>query len=178
MATPDKRQIKTARDLMSSPAITVAPETPVQDLARILRESHISGVPVVDANGAVLGTITEVDMIARNAPLQQPGYIPVLSGVIPIGRGFDEYREQMRQILATNAGELMSDDEPTVVSPDTELGELFRLMQKPEIALLSVVESEQIVGVVTRTDLMLLIEELELELAERDDNHDDNGSAG
>lgn len=170
MDTQDKRRVKQARDIMSSPAITVSPETPIQELARLLRENTISGVPVVDANGGVLGTITELDMIARNAPLKQPRYLPVLSGVIPYGQSYDEYREQMRQILATNAGELMADDPPVIVSPDTELGRLFELMQDPEVALLSVVEQGHIIGVVTRTDLMQLVEELELELVERDDN--------
>lgn len=173
MATPEKRHIKTARDIMTSPAITVTPDTPVQELARVLRENTISGVPVVDGAGRVLGTITEMDMIARNAPLKQPSYVPILSGVLPFGQRYDEYREQMRQILATNAGELMPDDQPVIVSPSTELGKLFDLMQNPELALLPVVENGQLIGVVTRTDLMQLIEELELELVERDDNQTD-----
>jgi len=154
---------------MSSPAITVAPDTPVQELARILRENHISGVPVVNEKNEVLGAVTEVDMIARNAPLKQPRYIPVLSGVIPFGQSYEEYKEQMRQILATDAGELMSDDLPVIVSPETGLGRLLELMQNSTVAILCVVENNAIIGVVTRTDLMQLVEDLELELAERDD---------
>jgi CBS domain-containing protein len=170
LETENRRRVKRARDIMSSPAITVTPDTQIQELARILRENQISGVPVVEESGRVLGTITELDMIARNAPLKQPRYLPVLSGVIPFGQSYEEYKEQMRQILATNAGELMSDDPPVIVAPDTELDRLFELMQNPMIGLLAVVEQGRLVGVISRTDLMQLVEDLELDLAEWEDD--------
>lgn len=92
------------QEIMSSPAITVTPETTIQEVARIMGEHHISGVPVIDADGRLLGTVTEVNLIARNAPLKQPRYLAVLSAVIPVGLDdYYEYKQQLRQALATNA---------------------------------------------------------------------------
>ena len=60
------------QDIMTSPPITVTPATSVQEVARLMREHQISGVPVVGAQDELLGIITEIDLIARNAPLHQP----------------------------------------------------------------------------------------------------------
>ncbi len=149
------------REIMSSPAITVQPETTIQEVARIMGEHHISGVPVVDADGGLLGTVTEVNLIARNAPLKQPRYLAVLSAVIPVGLDdYYEYKQQLRQALATNARQLMNSDVRTV-EPSTTVEEALEIMLHPENTMLPVLENDRLVGVVTRTDLVRLIENLE-----------------
>ena len=149
------------QEIMSSPAITVQPETTIQEVARIMGEHHISGVPVVDADGRLLGTVTEVNLIARNAPLKQPRYLAVLSAVIPVGLDdYYEYKQQLRQALATNARQLMNSDVRTV-EPSTTVEEALEIMLHPENTMLPVLENDRLVGVVTRTDLVRLIENLE-----------------
>ncbi len=154
------------RDIMSSPAITVRPDTKIQEIARIMREHQISGVPVVNENGELLGAITELNLIARNAPVKQPHYITVLSAMIPLGlEEYFDYKKQLRQTLATNASELMSQAIPTI-QPETVLEEAMEIMLNPENSLLPVVEQNKVIGVVTRTDLVRLIEQLEMALGE------------
>ncbi len=84
---------------------------------------------------------------------------------------YREYKEQLRQALATNAEELMGVDdlERAVVSPDTPIEEALQRMMNPEITLLPVVEAGKVIGVVTRTDMVQLIEQLELELIRREE---------
>jgi CBS domain-containing protein len=151
------------REIMSSPAITVGPSTPVQEIARIMREDKISGVPIVDESGALMGAITELDLIARNAPLEEPRYIAILSGYIPTSLDkYREYKERLRQALASTAIELMDDDqEVATVTPDTSTDEALRLMLDAENFMLPVIEGGKVVGVVTRTDVVRLIERLE-----------------
>ncbi len=151
------------REIMSSPAITVGPSTSVQEIARIMREDKISGVPIVDESGALLGAITELDLIARNAPLEEPRYIAILSGYIPTSLDkYREYKERLRQALASTAIELMDDDqEVATVTPDTSTDEALRLMLDAENFMLPVIEGGKVVGVVTRTDVVRLIERLE-----------------
>jgi CBS domain-containing protein len=149
------------REIMSSPAISVATETRVGELARVMRENNISGMPVVDERNRLLGVITEHDLIQRHAPVHQPRYITVLSAYIPISpREVHEYQEQLRQTLAINASQLMTVDAQTV-SPDDDVEDALEMMLDPEVTLLPVVEGREVVGVVTRTDLVHLIEELE-----------------
>lgn len=150
-------------EVMSSPAITVAPETSVQEVARLMRENHISGVPIVDSDGRMMGAITELDMIARNAPLEEPRYIAILSGYIPTSfEKYREYKEQLKQALATTAIELMDDDQEfATVTPGTSTDEALRIMLDPENFMLPVIDGGKVVGVVTRTDMVRIIEELE-----------------
>jgi CBS domain-containing protein len=150
------------RDIMSTPAITVATETPIREVARILRANQISGVPVVDGSGMLLGVITELDLIARNAPLHEPHYIAVLSALIPINlEEHRQYKEQLRRALAVNAHELMRTEVQTI-TPETDVREALELMLDPECAMLPVLDGNSLVGIITRTDLVQLIEELEM----------------
>lgn len=155
-----------ARDLMSSPAITVGPAAKVQEVARTMREAQISGVPVVDDEQNLLGVITELRLIERSAPVKQPRYLAVLSGLIPVNlEEYREYREQVKLVLATNAEELM-DDKPPTVGPNAELDTVLAMMREPEETMLPVVENGKVLGVITRTDLVRVLEQLEMALEE------------
>lgn len=150
-----------ASEIMSSPAITVAPETSIQALARLMRERQISGVPVVGSQGELLGVVTELNLIARNAPVHEPHYLALLSGLLTLDlTQYREYRAQLRQILATTAEQLMSTEVATA-TPHTQIEELMEAMTDPGTTLLPVLEAGQVIGVVTRTDLVRLIEKLE-----------------
>ena len=149
------------RDIMSSPALTVTADTHIPEVARLLRAHQISGMPVLDANGALLGIVTDHDLILRNAPVREPRYFAFLSGVIPLS--LDEhrhYKEQLRHTLAITAGDLI---EPGVhtITPETPMEEVMETMLDTKITMLPVIEDEQVIGVVTRTDLVRLIETLE-----------------
>jgi CBS domain-containing protein len=147
---------------MSSPAITVALDTKIQEIARLMRENQISGVPVVSQNGKLVGIVTELDLLARHAPVKTPQYLAVLSGLIPVNlEDYRRYKEQLRHILAVNAEQLMSDKVVTV-SPNTEIDRAIEIMLDPTLFLLPVMDDGKLVGVVTRTDLVRLIEELEM----------------
>ncbi len=164
------------RDIMSSPAITVTPDASVRDVARIMRENHISGVPVVDENQNLLGLVTEIDLISRNAPIHAPTYYTFLSAVIPLKPGeYKEYRERLQQALATNAGELMGEDdlEKMTIGPDADIDEAMERMLDPEVTLMPVVSNGKVIGVISRTDMVRLIEKLELELVTRNAEEDE-----
>lgn len=150
-----------ARDIMTSPAITVAPETHIPEVARLMREHQISGLPVVDAEQHLVGIITDYDLILRNAPVREPRYFAVLSGMIPLS--LDEhrhYKEQLRHTLAITAGDLIEPGVATI-TPDTPMEEVMETMLDTRITMLPVIEDDKVVGVVTRTDLVRLIEKLE-----------------
>jgi CBS domain-containing protein len=152
------------RDIMSSPAVTVTPTTSVQEVAGLMRTHRISGVPVVDAGGALVGIINELDLIARNAPLKQPRYFAILSGLVPASLDkYRRYKEQLLQVLATNAGELMGHDdlEQATISAEEPVEEALARMLEPKLTMLAVVEQDRVIGVVTRTDIVGVLESLE-----------------
>ena len=149
------------RDIMSSPALTVTADTHIPEVARLLRAHQISGMPVLDANGALLGIVTDHDLILRNAPVREPRYFSILSGYIPLNlEEHRHYKEQLRHTMAVTAGDMTEPDVP-VVAPDTPLEHAMELMLDPSVTMLPVLEGDEVVGVVTRTDLVRLIEKLE-----------------
>ncbi len=150
------------QEIMSSPAITVGPATKISEIARIMREEQISGLPVVDAQGQLLGLITELDLIERSAPVREPRYLAVLSGLIPVNLAeFRDYKEQVRRVLATNAQELMH-TEVLTVTPTAALQEVMQTMLNPAHNSLPVIKAGKVIGIVTRTDLVRMIEKLEM----------------
>ena len=150
------------REMMSSPAITVGPEVKIPEIARLMRERQISSIPVVDSSGMLLGMITELDLIERNAPLREPRYLAVLSGLIPVGLDeYRDYKDQVRHVLAINAEQLMNPEMQTI-EPGASWEEVLKIMMNPAVLSLPVVENDQVIGIVTRTDLVRVIERLEM----------------
>ena len=122
------------RDLMTSPAITVTADTRIPDLARIMRENQVSGLPIVDDAGVMLGIVTDHDLILRNAPIREPRYLTILSGYIPLSPDDNRrYKEQLRHTMAVTAGQLTEGEEHASIGPDAPIEEAFSLMLDPAV---------------------------------------------
>ncbi len=147
------------RDIMTTEVQTVSPDTPVQEIIRLFRDHGISGVPVIDQDGQLVGIVTEMDLIRRHARPHAPIYFPLLDARIPLGSE-QSYRETVRRILATTAQELMTSPVQTV-PPDMDVADLATLMVERGINPVPVVEDGRLVGIVSRTDLLRVIEEFE-----------------
>lgn len=151
------------QDIMTADVITIAPHATIREVAELMRQHSVSGLPVVDAGGKVVGIVTEIDLITRHAPPRQPQYIPLLWGLIPMRLDdYSTYKEQIRHILAVFVEQLMTPN-PATIRPGDTLEHAAELMIKPGHHSLPVVENGKLVGIITRTDLVQVIEELEME---------------
>ncbi len=139
----------TIHDVMSRPALTVHPETPLKDVARQLVEHRISGLPVVDPNGKVLGVISEADLLMKE---QGAAAVPHRHFVRLLGES-RATKAHLAKLRATTAGEAMTVPAVTITS-DRPLAEAASLMTRRGINRLPVVEEGVLVGVVSRADLV------------------------
>ena len=146
-----------ARDIMTTEVITIAPDMPIRDIARIFRERNISGAPVVE-QGRVIGIVTEVDLIARHARPRYPRYLPLLDAMIPLG-GQREYQEILRHVLGLTARDIMTTPVKTVTA-DAEIEDVATVMVEDRANPLPVMEDERLVGIVSHTDLIRTLEEV------------------
>lgn len=142
------------QEIMTKDVLTVQPETPVNDVARLMGARDISGVPVVDEAGQVVGIITELDLIVRNTRLEMPRFIEVLDwGRIPL-EWPTHLRERLRHMLGAKARDVMTEKVVTV-TPDAEVEELAELMVKRRVNPVPVVDAEgRLVGIVSRADIV------------------------
>lgn len=141
-----------AADVMTRDVITVTPETPLRELARILSEKHINGVPVVDDEGDLLGVVCESDLVNQNRPLHIPTVFVILDSVIPLENPW-RVEKEFKRITATTVGEIYSHPAVTV-EPDTDLAEVARIMSEKKIYTIPVVDRAKIVGVLGKADVI------------------------
>lgn len=141
------------RDIMTTDVVSAKRGTSVNELAKLMGARDISGVPVLDDDGAVVGIVTELDMIVRNTRLDMPRFIQILDlGRIPLERRSD-YEHRMRHMLGARAEDLMS-EEVVTVSPDDSVEDLAELMVKRRVNPVPVVENGKLVGIVSRADII------------------------
>lgn len=141
-------------EIMDPNPVTVAPDTSVEDVVAALREHELPGVPVVDADGQLVGIVTETDLVLPDdqGDLHIPHYINLFGGTVflePLGR----FEGRLRKAFAATADDMMTRD-PDTVSPDTGVREAARLIHESGHNRLPVVEDGRLVGVVTRIDVL------------------------
>ena len=142
------------RDIMTQEVLTVRAETSVNDVAKLLGQRDISGVPVVNDQQHVIGIITELDLIVRNTRLEMPHFIEVLDwGRIPLERP-SHLRERLKHILGTEARDVMT-AKVTTIGPDAEVEDLAELMVKQRVNPVPVIDAQgSLIGIVSRADLV------------------------
>jgi CBS domain-containing protein len=140
---------------MTRPVITVRPDTRVGEIARLMVEHAISGIPVVDDAGRVVGIVTESDLIVRHARLHFPVYLPILGEVIPIGN-LRRLNAELRRALGTTAADVMTSPVRTV-DVDTPLEEVVTLLVDHRIGRVPVLKQGRLAGIITRADIVRLI---------------------
>jgi len=141
--------------LMTRDVITVREETSLAEVARRMSERGISGVPVLDGEGKLVGIITELDMIARNARLEVPVFLQILDASIPLELP-GHLRDKLRHMFGTQARDVMTEKVHTVTH-DTELEDLVDLMLKKRVNPVPVTEGGRLVGIVSRSDLVRMM---------------------
>ena len=142
-------------DIMTRDVVVAAPDTTVPEIARLMWQHQLSGLPVVDATGQVVGIVSEMDLLARNANLHVPTYLRVLDVMIPLGNRH-EFEEELRRAVGTTAREVMSPDVVTV-GPDTDLADAATLMMDKRFKRLPVVESGKLAGIISAADFLRLL---------------------
>ncbi len=144
-----------ASDVMQTEVLTVTPETPVEEAVRVMAQRHISGLPVVDETGAAVGILSEGDLLRRvelGTETRLSGWRALIAG--PAREAGNYARSHARRV-----GEVMT--APIIsVTPDTDLADVVALMESRRIKRIPVLENGRIAGIVTRADLLRVLERL------------------
>ncbi|GAB4196005.1 MAG: CBS domain-containing protein [Coleofasciculaceae cyanobacterium] len=144
---------KTVADVMSRDLITVKPQTPIKEAIQILAERNISGLPVVDDAGKLVGVLSETDLLWQETGVEPPLYIMFLDSVIYLENPA-RYDQELHKALGQTVGEVMSTN-PITVKPDQPLRKAAKLMQEKSIRRLAVTDDEdKVMGILTTGDIV------------------------
>jgi CBS domain-containing protein len=149
-----------AGEVMTRDVISVGAGAPAIDAVRLMLEHRISGLPVVDAAGKVVGIVTEGDFLRRSelgTERQRPRWLEFLIGP---GRLASEYVHA----CGRRVGEIMT-DEPCTIAESTPLEEVVQLMERHRIKRIPVVREHKLVGIISRANLLQALASLAPETA-------------
>lgn len=143
-----------ARDVMTTEVITVSPETPVQELARILSEKAISGAPVVDANNHLVGVVSEGDLLHRAETGTERRVQRRRSWWLDSVAAAEE--ELARNYVKAHGRTVADIMTPNVISvaATTDLADIAMLLETKRVKRVPVVEDGRLVGIVSRANLV------------------------
>jgi CBS domain-containing protein len=157
-----------AHQIMTRPVTTVTPDTMIVDAANLMLQRHVSGLPVVDLSGKLVGIISEGDFLRRSeigTQRKRGRWLKLILG--PGKEAADFVHEHGRKVA-----EIMT-PEPLTITEDTPLEEIVQLMEKNNVKRLPVMRGDQIVGIVSRANLLQAVASLAREIPDptADDDH-------
>ena len=138
-----------AKDIMTTPVVSVAPETGVLEVARLLLERHISAVPVIKSDGRLVGIVSEGDFLRRaegDSRRHGSWWLRLLSDS---GTNAADYVKTHGR----SAADVMTRDVVTV-TPDVPAGDIAHLLETKRIKRVPVLRDGIVVGIVSRADLL------------------------
>ena len=157
-----------AHQIMTKHVTTVTPHTSIEDAANIMLRCHVSGVPVVNDDGALVGIVSEGDFLRRGEIGTERKRSPLLRFFAGTGKLATEFvHERGRKVE-----DVMTPD-PITVNEQTPLSDLVELMEKHGIKRLPVMRGKDMVGIVTRSNLLQAVASMAHEIPDptADDDH-------
>lgn len=150
---PDREDIGwlCAADIMQREVVSVRASDTVEEVERILADAGVSGVPVLAADGKVLGVLSTSDLVERYANREDPAGMP-LTSVDDDGNDIT-LEPGTRDALRLTAADMMTPEAETI-APDTNLREVARRMVDGGIHRLLVVEDGRLAGILSTIDIL------------------------
>ncbi|WP_058486266.1 CBS domain-containing protein [Defluviitalea phaphyphila] len=146
----------TAKDIMQRNVLYIKKDMLIKDIAKLLFENKISGVPVVDDDKKVIGIVTEKDLLTKDKNPRFPSYVEFLGSIIFL-EGVKRYDEELRKLAATKAEEIMTKKVHTI-KEDTSIEEIASIMVEERVNRVPVVDEEgRLIGIVSRADMLKTI---------------------
>lgn len=158
-----------AHQIMTRPVITVTPDTTIVEAANTMLQKHVSGLPVVDATGKLVGMLSEGDFIRRGEIGTQRRRGQFLKFILGPGKAASDFvQEHGRKV-----SEIMTTEPLLTVGEETPLEKIVALMETNNVKRLPVMRDERVVGIVSRSNLLQAVASLARDFPDptADDDH-------
>lgn len=137
------------REIMTEKVVTVRGDTEIKEAARLLSENRISGMPVIDDSGKVIGIVTEADILASAGIKREHRFMDTLKHLfgepVPSGRKGEYVKEIMTSPAITTYS-------------DADIRDIAKILDEKRIKRLPVVDKEgRLIGIISRADIIKAI---------------------
>jgi CBS domain-containing protein len=171
------------RDLMVTEVLTFKAGDDVRAAMRALVMSDIDGVPVIDDENYVIGSLSTGDLIVEEANISLPAVITLLGGVMELPKSRKTYEQDLGKALGATVGEVMQEGVIAILGPDDTLEDAATVMHDEELDRVPVCDEEgHLIGIVGRWDILRAIVrdldapvETEADLATAETGDDEQG---
>lgn len=152
-APTEARGYETVSDVMTTTVLSVSPEATVMEALNLIVDHRITGMPVVDSDGKVVGVVSDFDLLALDlAPKPSHGMFPSLD------ESWETFRD-VQNLMSKMEGRIVDDvmtSDPLVVRPNTSLDMAARLLLESRIRRLPVVDKDgKLVGLLSRRNIVV-----------------------
>jgi CBS domain-containing protein len=157
-----------AHQIMTRNVITIGPDMSIVGAAKLMLDNHLSGLPVLDKGGKLIGIVSEGDFLRRSEIGTQRKRSRWLQFFVGPNRAATEFvhasGRKVEEVMTRN---------PLVVTEDTTLEEIVRLMEKNRVKRLPVMRNDRLVGIVTRANLLQAVASMARDVPDptADDDH-------
>lgn len=150
----EEKKLK-AKDIMNRKVIAVHPETPLSDAARMLDEHKFDGMPVVDAEGHLIGIVTEYDLISKGSAVHIPTMQFILQNLHAFPKDQDEFEEDISAVSSLTVADVMN-HEPLTISGDASFEDVIEAFREHHrVNPIPVIDSDKkVVGIISRFDVV------------------------
>jgi len=142
------------RDIMTTDVLTFGPDDGVEQAMRTLLDRNIDAAPVVDEKGAVVGVLSNGDLIVQESELHFPTVMTFLGGTFEFGH--KHFEEELRRALGSKVSDVMS-SEPLVCNDGDTIEHAATIMHEHDVSRVPVVHDGRLVGIVSRNDVLRAI---------------------
>ena len=144
-----------AKDIMSTNVYTIEKNTTIEEIAHILTDKKISGVPVVGSDNSIIGMVTQKDILYKDIKPRFPAVVELFGGFIFL-HGVKHYNEELKKLVGTKAEDIMTTNVITV-DEETEVEKVAELMVEKDINRIPVLKDGKLTGIVGRADIVKYI---------------------
>ena len=141
-----------AQEIMTREVITVQEDTPVSEVAQLLTEKRISGLPVLNQAKELVGIVCESDIIDQSKKLHLPTIINLMGYLVFLESG-KTFEKELKKMMGLVARDIMSSPVKTI-APETTVEAIAALMAEQRIHSIPVLEGNTLVGIIGKKDIV------------------------
>lgn len=157
----ERKRDVSVRDIMAADVVSVRPDTPLADAAKILAEHSFDGVPVTDTDGRLVGILTEYDLISKGSAIHLPTFQLIMENLPVLKKDHSQFQKEIQAVTALVVRDVMNSDPLTLPEDATFEQTVQTFRDHHRVNPIPIISAERkVIGVVSRFDILKPLRDL------------------